>query len=117
MGFELLNYQLNLLQFVALIVLLKDDTEVKGIISVSKGDTDPQESSGGFFESYCIPSGTVLSLNDSLFVVGRNLGLCKYFVGFVNEDDFDDFVFLSDLNTTFPKHLLPIVQVVSLWLG
>ncbi len=104
-------------QFIAFIVLLKDNSKIKGIIPVSKSNPNPQESSSGFFESNRIPSGTVLSFGDSLFVVGRNLSLCEYFAGFVEKGDFDDFIFFSDFDAALPEHLLPVIEVVAFGLG
>ena len=96
---------------------MKDNSKIKGIIPVSKSNPNPQESTSRFFESDRIPSGTVLSFGDSLFVVGRNLSFGKYFVGFVEEGDFDDFVFFGDFDATLPEHLLPVVEVVAFGLG
>ncbi len=96
---------------------MKDNSKIESIIPVSKSNSDPQESTSGFFESDGIPSGTVLSFGDSLFVVGRNLSFSEYFVGFVEEGDFDDFIFLSDFDTALPEHLLPVVEVVAFGLG
>jgi hypothetical protein len=105
------------LQFVALVVLLKDNSEVKGIIPVSKSHTDPQEATGRLLKSNCVPPRTVLCFNYGLLVVWGYLSLRKNFIGFVNEGHLYDFVFLCDFDATLPKHLFPVIQVVSFRLG
>lgn len=105
------------LQFIALIVLLKDNSKIKRIISVPKSDTDPQEPSSGFFQSNCIPPGTVLGFHNCLLIVWGYFSFGEDFIGLVDEGDLDDFVLLGNFDATLPEHLFPVVQVVAFGLG
>lgn len=105
------------LHFIAIGLILKDNTEIKCIISISKGNSNPKKSTLRIFQPYCISPGAIISLNNCFFVVGWNFGLSKDFAIFINECNFDYSIFFCNFNSSLPNHILPIIKVVSLWCG
>ena len=96
-------------QFVSVGILLEDNSKVKGIVSVPKGNADTSEPSRGFFQSNSIASWTILGLDDGFFVVWWYLSLRKDLIFLIKKSDRKLFIFFRDFDPTFPEHLFPVI--------
>lgn len=93
---------------------MKDNSEVEGVVPVSKGDAHPEIASSRILESDCVASAAVHSLDDGLFIVGGHFGLSEQLALLIDEGYFDDSIFLCDFDASLPDHFLPVVEVVAL---
>jgi hypothetical protein len=92
---------------------LEDNPEVKGIVSISEGNADPEISAFWIFQTDCVASRTIDSFDNGFLVVCWDLRFSKKFAVLIDECNFDDPILLGNFNSTLPDHLLPIVKVVA----
>ena len=100
--------------FVAIRLILKNNTKIKGVVSIPEGHSDPKVSTLRIFQSDRIPSRTVDGLHYGFLIIGGNLSLAEQFPVLVDKGYLDNPILLGDFDAALPNHLLPIIQVVSL---
>lgn len=108
------DYIKHLLHLISACLVLKDNSEIKGVVSVSEGDPDPEVASFRILESHSVASTAVHCLYNGFLIIGRHFGLPKKFSFFIDEGDLDQLIFLGDFDSSLPDHLFPVIQVVSL---